>query len=573
MIELRPYQQTAVNRVLEAFARGVRRQLVVMPTGAGKTVLFSALPHALFGQPPYRTLILAHRDELVGQAASKFARSNPGVSIGIEKGKDRARSDDDVVCASVQTLTPSRLVEFYDRWGIPKLIITDEAHHAIAPGYQHIYEFFGWNVLLHVGVTATPARGDRVGLNTVFDELVYSLSLEECIALKALVPVRGFRVVTSTNLKGLTRSGGDFNQKQLAATVNNDERNGEVVRAYLDLAAGRKAIAFAVNIAHSQALVEVFAAAGVRARHIDGKIDLEERRGILEAYARGDFEVLCNCAVLTEGFDEPSIECVIMARPTMSAALFTQCTGRGTRLSEATGKTDLLVIDMHDLSRSRSCFSLPALFGMPPNFDLQGRDALATAKRARSLMESLPAAEDVIESVHDLEILERVSPSERLQRLINAVRLAKNQRYVSVELLRPRPVPAGVAASAVLSWHALDETRFVLQLDGERLVVCDNLLGQWDVILEPKNLLPMRLGTFRNVSGGISCAERWARIHHGGETALLEANREWRMRPVTGAQKGALKRHGLKVPKDMQLPRGEASLLISALKNGQSPHG
>ena len=569
MVSLRPYQQQALDAILAAYRRGVRKQLVVMPTGTGKTVLFSALPKALFDRGPYKTLILAHRDELVTQAREKFLLSNPTLRVGIEKGDAQAHPCDDVVCASVQTLSGDRLKRFKARWQMPNLIITDEAHHAIAPGYGEIYEAYRPSPLLHIGLTATPARGDKVGLDTVFDELVFSISIEDAIANGSLTPLEGYKCVTTTQLTGIARSAsGDFSQRQLAHAINTDERNAEVVRAYLDLAPGKKAIVFGVDIAHSKALAMAFAASGARSAHLDGSLPMDKRRRVLAAFSRGEIDILCNCATLTEGYDEPSIACVILARPTLSAALYTQMVGRGTRL--APGKTTCVVIDMHDVSKSRSCFSLPALFGAPPDFDLAGRDALETAKRVKRLIAEVPFADEVIESAHDLDLLERLPTSKRLQLLIDALRRVKNQRYLSVDLLRPRPVPQEVADAAAYTWHAIEKARFMLQLDDERLSISDNLLGQWDVYLEPQGMRPMRLGTFVKLGDAIARAERYARFMHERLLALVEKGAQWRDRPSTGLQRWVLRKHGIKVGKTENFARGEAQMLISLLNGMQS---
>jgi superfamily II DNA or RNA helicase len=559
MIELRPYQRAAIDAVKDGIRRGLRSMLIVLPTGAGKTVVFSELPREIDAR---FVLILAHRDELIDQAVAKYQRSNPNAVVGKEANVFRADAACAVVAASVQTLQGDRLREFLARKGIPDLIVTDEAHHAVSPSYTAIYEAIGASAT-HVGVTATPNRGDKIGLDTVFEEIVYAISLPELIAQGYLVDLTGYVVHTTTTLTGISRTKGDFAQKQLAEAVNTEERNAQVVRAYHDLAGGKRAIVFGVDVAHSLDLCDGFRAAGYRAAHIDGKTPKDQRAQILAEFARGAVEVLCNCAVLTEGFDEPAIECVILARPTMSAGLYAQCIGRGTRLHP--GKTSCIVIDMHDISRTKSCYALPALFGMPPNFDLAGRAALGAARKLAAIAPDCDLVGEVLLDAYSLDALEGCPPELRLAMLVQAIKEQNDLRYVPVELLRPRPVPQYVKDTATLNWFASDETRFCLRLPAEMITVEENQLGAWDVILAPSGLQPMHIGTHAGIAKAIAQAESWVRTQRPKDLPGVDLAAPWRAAPGTGAQRSRLKKLGVYTPRKHDLSRGEMSNMIEAL--------
>jgi hypothetical protein len=222
-----------------------------------------------------------------------------------------------------------------------------------------------------VGFTATTARGDGKGLDDVFEEIVYARTLPEMIHDGYLVPLRGYRVATSADLTRLTSRGNDFREEELAEAVDIEERNALVARSIQELARDRRTIAFCVTVAHAQHLRRALQALGVRAGTVHGEMPSDDRARVLRDFAEGRMQALTNVAVLTEGFDDPGVSCVAMARPTRSEGMYAQCVGRGTRLSP--GKKDCLVLDFVDVSELSLC-SLPSLFGMPRELDLEGRE-------------------------------------------------------------------------------------------------------------------------------------------------------------------------------------------------------
>lgn len=409
-IILRDYQEEAVEAVFQALGEGVRRQLIVLPTGSGKTILFCAVAQR-FGRP---TLVLAHRDELVRQAAGKFEMVWPEASLGIVKAEENNHEGKDVVIASVQTISrPGRLAQFGpERFGF---LVVDEAHHAVAKSYLAVIEHLGFMGeapgKLLLGVTATPMRGDKVGLGAVFQKIVYQRSILWMVRAGYLVDYRGLRVDTGVDLGDVRIVAGDFSDTDLEHVLNTEDRNGLVVRAYLDHAAGRRAVAFVTGVQHALDLAATFRSAGVPAEAVSGETPEEERRRLLAAFRAGEIKVLTNCAVLTEGWDEPSLDCILMARPTKSKALYLQMIGRGAR--PYPGKQDCLIIDFVDNTSRHDVVSLPSLFGVSPeSLEQQGLLGAVLSKRRPGPVRREPGTASQVApagavTVREVEILGR----------------------------------------------------------------------------------------------------------------------------------------------------------------------
>lgn len=404
---LRPYQLAAIAAIVEARRNGTRRMVVVLPTGAGKTVVFAHL--ATRARQP--VLVLAHRDELVQQARDKIAQAlgDSGV-VAIEQAGQRAPASAKVVVASIRSLHTDRLEQVLAlrQFG---LVIYDECHHAAADDNLRVLERLGafdpqWPGTL-LGVTATTARGDGRGLDRVFERIVYQRTLPEMIDDGYLVPLRGLRVETGADLRQLAAAGdGDFELEPLAEAVDIEERNALVARSIQELARDRRTLAFCVTVAHAQHLTKALNLLGVSAGHINGEMPSVQRAQVLAAFRSGRFQVLTNVAVLTEGFDDPGVSCVAMARPTRSETLYAQCVGRGTRLHD--GKRDCLILDFVDLSALSLC-SLPSLFGCPRDLDLQGGRADEAAKSWRQVQFDHPGFEWEAGAITLAEVQERAA--------------------------------------------------------------------------------------------------------------------------------------------------------------------
>ncbi len=395
-LQLRPYQIEAQRAIVEARKRGLRAQLVSLATGLGKSVVIATLPELLELRPADVTLVVAHRDELIQQLVEKMKAQNPGAVVGVEKADDVASEDCNIVVATVQTLTGARLTRFATKFGRRvAVLVIDEAHHAAAPTYRALVD----KILqkrpdaLVIGFTATPYRGDGVQLAEIFPDIVYSMDARAGIEAGYLVPVCSFAVATETDLDAVASRAGDFVLGQLADAVDNDERNAAVLDAYRTLTPGKKALVFTASVEHARHVATLFKEAGIAAAFASGETPTAERETIVAGFRGTKIDVLVNCGLYLEGFDVPSIEVIINARPTKSTTLYTQVTGRGLRpldedayfLSqlptpdarrgavELSRKPFVTIVDIVDHARRHQLVTLPTLWGMPAQIDAQGR--------------------------------------------------------------------------------------------------------------------------------------------------------------------------------------------------------
>jgi superfamily II DNA or RNA helicase len=406
VVTLRSYQREAIEAVLAARRDGVRRMLVCLPTGAGKTVIFSELARLARKQ----VLVLAHREELLGQAKAKLETAMDGRHVvAIERGSERAPANAKVLVCSIRSLHEERLARVL-RGRDVGLIIYDECHHAAAEDNLRVLNQLGafdenWSGTL-LGFTATTARGDGKGLNKVFEKIVYTRHLHEMIDDKYLVPLRGFRISTSADLTKLSSGSLDFREDELAEAVDIEERNALVARSIQELARDRRTIAFCVTVNHARNLCHALNILGVPAGIVYGEMSSEIRAKTLADFRNGRIQVLTNVAVLTEGFDDPGTSCIAMARPTRSEGLYAQCVGRGTRLH--TGKKDCLILDFVDLSTLSLC-TLPSLFGIPRHLNLEGGDVSEARKSWQNILLDHPGFELEASALTLPEIQDRAS--------------------------------------------------------------------------------------------------------------------------------------------------------------------
>ncbi|KAJ9133776.1 p-loop containing nucleoside triphosphate hydrolase protein [Coniochaeta hoffmannii] len=371
-IQLRDYQEECIQSVISSLENGHKRVGISLATGSGKTVIFTQLIERI--QPPSelatQTLIVAHRRELVEQAARHCARAYPGKTIEIEMGKLHASGTADVTIASLQSIVSDDRLAKFDRARF-KLVLVDEAHHIVAPGYLKILAHLG---LAHkradspalVGVSATFSRFDGLKLGAAIDEIVYHKDYVDMIGDKWLSDVLFTTVETSTDLSKVKRNtSGDFQVPSLSKAVNTDENNDLAVRTWFAKATGRKStLVFCVDLNHVASLTQKFHQYGVHARFVTGDTPDIERSQILDDFRNGAFPVLVNCGVFTEGTDIPNIDCIILARPTQSRNLLVQMIGRGMRLHP--GKQNCHIIDMVS-SLETGIVTTPTLFGLDPN--------------------------------------------------------------------------------------------------------------------------------------------------------------------------------------------------------------
>lgn len=374
-VNLRAYQADAIERIRARYAAKDRSTLLVLPTGCGKTVVFAEVVRRVAAKGG-RSLVIAHREELIAQARTKLSAVAPELLVDVEMATARAGSMADAVVASVQTLSrPVRL----DLW--PRdhfaIIVIDEAHRATAASYRKILDHFAAAKVL--GVTATPDRQDRAALAGVFDSVAFSYEIRDAISAGFLCPIRQYRVeIEDLDFGGVHTRGGDLDEGELEAIVGQDVVLEKIATAIRERAGERPTVIFTPRVASAHRLAEVLSRLGVPAAGLDGTIDRDERRRVLERFDRGELRALTNCSLFTEGWDCPRVACVAMARPTKSRAMYAQCIGRGTRLFP--GKDDLLVLDFAG-NAGRHRLVNPV--------DILGGDRLSEAakKRAQQLLE------------------------------------------------------------------------------------------------------------------------------------------------------------------------------------------
>ena len=345
--ELRPYQQQARDRIHAEWDAGHTRTLLVLPTGTGKTIVFASVA-ADQVRAGDRVLILAHRGELLEQAADKLQRST-GLVSAVEKAESTCLDSwFRVVVGSVQTLQRTARLERFpqDYFGT---IIIDEAHHAITDGYRRILDYFSGAKVL--GVTATPDRGDMRNLGEVFDSLAFEYKLTDAIKEGYLCKIMAQTIPLQLDITSVTMSGGDYAVGDLGTAL--DPYLEQIAAEMAQRCKGRKTVVFLPLIKTSQKFRDLLNAYGFRAAEVNGQS--EDRREVLADFDAGKYNVLCNSMLLTEGWDCPSVDCVVVLRPTKVRSLYSQMVGRGTRLSP--GKTDLLLLDFlwmtdkHELCR------------------------------------------------------------------------------------------------------------------------------------------------------------------------------------------------------------------------------
>lgn len=334
-MELRDYQQSARESIQDEWEKGVKRTLLVLPTGCGKTIVFSKVieDRVRLGE---RVLVLAHRGELLEQAADKLEKST-GLKCATEKAEQTSvGSWYRVVVGSIQTMMREKRLEQFDHDHFDTVII-DEAHHCISDSYQRVLQYFdGANVL---GVTATPNRGDMRNLGSYFESLAYEYTLPKAIKEGYLSPIKAITIPLKLDLSAVGQQAGDFKNSDLGTAL--DPYLDSIAAEMCRVAKDRKIVVFLPLVKTSQKFTEILNQCGFQAAEVNG--ESQDRAEILENFDNGKYNVLCNSMLLTEGWDCPSVDCVVVLRPTKVRSLYSQMVGRGTRLYP--GKTELLLLD------------------------------------------------------------------------------------------------------------------------------------------------------------------------------------------------------------------------------------
>ena len=523
MIALRPYQEDAIAASEEAYGRGVNRQAIEIPTGSGKTVVFASLVRRR-GAP---ALVLAHADELIEQAVNKLRIVASDLSIGVVKA-ERDELHADVIVASVQTLArPRRLARLIQPRGSMfhserrhfQTVVIDEAHHAAANTYRQIIDAVVGPETLLFGVSATLDRGDGLGLQAIFEEIVYTRDMLSMIQEGYLCDIRALQVMLQTDFGDLHSRGGDYVSGEVEDMLVAAEAPKHALQAYREHAPGRKAIIFTPTVDSAYEFADVFSQGGVRAGVVHGKMPIDERRATLERFHDGRLQVIANCAVLTEGFDEPSVDCVLIARPTKSRSLYVQMVGRGTRIFP--GKKDLLVIDLVGTATKHNLMNVATLFGVDPAGKVKDKGVIEAAQEQQT-QEQQEAA--------------------RQERLIAEGRLVSR----TVDLFRSRDV----------AWR-VGQGVYTLATGAGMVIVSESRDG-WlvDRLDEDRQLVTLAHGLDLGYAQGI--AEDLARK----AKALNNPDAAWTKRPPSEKMLAALEKW--RIPAAAVTTAGEASELLSA---------
>jgi superfamily II DNA or RNA helicase len=517
-LPLRDYQRDALDAVRAAWSRGVQRPAVVAPTGAGKTVMFSHLIADDFREfPDTRSVVLVHRDELADQAMDKIRQVSPGLRVGKVKAGDNDVTAD-VIVASVQTLaTGSRLDQLmateHDH-GPLALVVVDECHHAVAPSWRRVMDRLGCfnpeSGTHVVGFSATLARGDGIGLGSVWQEVAYAISLTRLIRRGHLADVRGVQVrVEDLDLADVRRSGGDYQVGSLGEAMMDSHAPTTIASAYREHASDRQGVVFTPTVETALESADELNRAGIVSEVITGTTPREDRRLIYKRYQAGDVQVLVNCMVLTEGFDAPWASCAVIARPTQSAPLYTQMVGRVLR--PWPGKKDALVLDVVGVSTQHK---LATLIDLAPG-------AVSTLRPDQTLAEAVEEAE--LATIADEAEREAAARQSRLTAKV--VDLFEQSTSV---WLRTK---AGV-------W-------FIPTREGEFFLWPASEPGKWDVCEAPMDGHKRKPWERRYVNFDVETAMSWAQtLAEEADPSVATKAASWRKHggKASDAQKGMLKR-------------------------------
>lgn len=336
-MELRPYQQQAKDAIFSEWKNGIKKTLLVLPTGCGKTIVFAKVAEECV-KGGSRVLILAHRGELLDQAADKIGKST-GLGCATEKAEQTCLGSwFRIVVGSVQSMMrEKRLNQFPNDYF--NTIIIDEAHHCISDSYQKVLRHFPDAEVL--GVTATPDRGDMQNLGTVFESLAYEYTLPKAIKEGYLSPIKAVTIPLKIDMSAVGVQAGDFKSGDIATALDSYlESIAEEMEKYCS---NKKTVVFLPLVKTSQKFRDILNNHGFKAAEVNG--DSKDRAEILEAFDKDQYNVLCNSMLLTEGWDCPSVDCIVVLRPTKVRSLYCQMVGRGTRLSPETNKDHLLLLD------------------------------------------------------------------------------------------------------------------------------------------------------------------------------------------------------------------------------------
>ena len=563
-LSLRPRQDECLDSIRNEYLAGCYQQLVVAATGIGKAVILANLRRHMLDLLPGKMLVFAHREELVKQLIETLEKWNPDLKVGKEMANEYADTDCDIVVSCNASIGRDGAVRLL-RFGSFDYVVCDEAHHSIASTYLNVFEqtevLKPHSTRLLVGFTATPKRKnlkrtkkeqavletedeDLLQLKSVYKKIVFSYPIRKAIKEGWLVPLRGYVLKTRVDLSAIKTTAGDYQQDELEQTVNTRERNAAIVNAWRKDCENRQTVAFCVQIQHAKDLAEAFRTMGVKAEAVWG-VD-PDRALKLARHQSKDITVLCNAQLLTEGYDDWRVSCIVDAAPTKSPSKYTQCIGRGTRLQSLTGnlleaiaaglrleKRDCIVLDVVDNNKRCSLVTLPSLVGLNPDMDLQGQSVTAVAEKMEELQEQYPMVD-----------------------LSQLTDITKVDAYIVSLDLFAAPYTEEVEKFSKLPWMGCSDGSYVLQIPErrelsadrayykfkhERLNITANELDEYVLSISSVSLESKQLGIYSTLQEAFASADEVMQRCRPDRMKLVTREAEWHAHPASEPAKKLLR--------------------------------
>lgn len=550
VVVLRDYQQRAVESVMMEYWAGVKRQLLVMATGSGKTATVAHIPSALDLWP---MLAFVDREELVDQNAQALQRVNPNRKVTIEQADRWAEADADIVVACTPTIGKKQRDGKYrmEKWAPDhfKMVWVDECHHALAPTSLGVLRYFKPELL--VGCSATPWHGSGKPLSNLFDKVVADFNIRWCIQNDWLCDVRAVKVTSAVDLSNIHARLGDFQVEQLAQAVNTDFRNSLIISAIEDHAQDRKSIlVFCVGKSHAESLTKSLRDSGFATDVVLDHTPKQERRKIFKDFRSGALRILVGVGVFLEGFDAPNADCAVLARPTQSLLVYTQMVGRILRPSP--NKQDALIIDIADNCGKHKVVDTAEVFGLR-NMDLLGLSPL----EAEAIIEK--AAKAGVNVADDDNIGDVLRKLEAVDRLAGGV-VKIDTIAEAVDVFEASLTSPDVEKSSMFPWMKISDWRYALRVGNNKIATMfRDPLGKWQMTdgTRTEYLSDHLKPPFKD-------ADKFAKRWMGGpkEWNMRSMDARWRhAEPSEGQRRELGKYFALEaIPKD--LTRGSASTLI-----------
>jgi len=554
MFTLRPYQNDTISDVFDSYNNGIRRQLVVLATGLGKTVIATQLvnkfrTYFLSKKLHPKALFLVDQVELVDQAAASLKRALPELNVGIEQASRKIRRDADIVVACVPTIgreNSKRILKFDpDQFG---LVICDETHKAVSKTWLNVLNYFGVGPdnqapdKLLIGLTATPNRTDGVKLGKIFDDITVNYDLSWGIRNGWLTDIEVYNVKTTTDISHVKTVGDDFAKGELNDAVNNAQRNAQIVQSYKQYAQGQRAFIYAASVQHAYELQKLFELNDIQAGVIEANTDKSERKKMLAEHKSGNgYSVLLNYGTLTTGVDSPKTSICMITRPIKSELVYRQIIGRVLRpdpsaevdqyhdladtrkfMIELSAKPVAKVIDFEDVTGKHQTMSVPSLFGL-----------------SRKIAEDKPRFhKDVVEVIeskeHELGV--DLSHVENIDDIDLIVERHKGN-------LGSLQTPQEIHSFTDNAWIELGASHYELTLSssGVSMIIVKDKLDNFETrVYDHKKQETYKLQSFKNLSGAFNMADRYAKENY--DTAYQNRKAEWRGQGVTTKQAQILAR-------------------------------